>query len=65
MKKPGIDLKKHVAKPASKWYLAKLALYITILIILGIVFVRQLKSNKMDVNEKKINEIEGVRITTE
>ena len=65
MKKPRIDLKKHVVKPASKWYLAKLALYVTILIILGVFFVRQLKSNKTDVKEKKINEIEGVRITTE
>jgi hypothetical protein len=65
MKKPGIELKKHASKPASKWYLAKLVLYITILVILGIVFVRKMNQNKTQVDQTKIKEIEGVTINTD
>ena len=63
IKRP-FDLKRHVSAPVSKWHLLKLVLYITVLTILGVVYWRQV--SKLDPPKtEKINQIEGVTISTE
>lgn len=58
-----VDFKKYAAKPASKWYLARIVFYIVLLT--GLLFFFFSQNGKKKVDLKEVKEIDKVKVTIE
>ena len=58
-----VDFKKYASKPASKWYLVRIAFYIVLLT--GLLYVFFSRNEKSNFEVEEIKSIDGINVTLE
>ena len=58
-----VDFKKYASKPASKWYLVRIAFYIVLLT--GLLYVFFSQNGRKNADVKRVKQIYKVKVTIE